>query len=231
MRIKVILFILLSFLNVAISSGQKNNRKISITGNVTDTRQRPVAGALIVIDRKLTSAVTNNKGIYKLKVPSNADSISICAGGNIINTVPIKGRTKIDFILNEADFSMQSARNNEPHDKQVDIGFGTVSQKNLMTPVSTIDARGHKYDAYKDIYEILQGTAGVIVRGHSVQIDGPSSMFSSTEPLYVVDGMTVSTLDGITPTMIESISILKGSSAAIYGSRGSNGVILITLIK
>jgi TonB-dependent starch-binding outer membrane protein SusC len=231
MNIKVILFIFISFLNVAVSSGQKSNKKVSITGIVTDTRQKPLAGASIVIDRKLTNTVTNNKGIYKLKVLSNADSISIYTGGNITNTVPIKGRTKIDFILNEADLFIQNGLNNEPNEKQVDVGFGTVRQKDLMTPVRTIDGRGHKYDAYKNIYEILKGTAGVIVRGNSVQIDGPSSIFSSTEPLYVVDGMTVSTLDGITPTMIESISVLKGSSAAIYGSRGSSGVILITLIK
>jgi len=231
MRIKVILFIILSFLNVAISSGQKNNKKVSITGIVTDTRQRPLAGAWIIIDGKNTNAVTNSNGVYKLKVHSDADSMTIFAAGNGVRTVAIMGRTKIDFIFNEADLSIQNARNNESNDKRVDVGFGTVSQKNLLTPVSTIDARGGKYSAYKDIYEILKGTAGVIVRGNSIQIEGPSSMFSSTEPLYVIDGMTVSTLDGITPPMIESISVLKGSSATIYGSRGANGVILITLIK
>jgi TonB-dependent SusC/RagA subfamily outer membrane receptor len=231
MRIKVILFILISFLNVAVSTGQKSNRKVSITGIVTDTRQRPIAGALIVIDRKHTNAVTNSKGIYKLKVQSDADSITIFVAGNGVLTVAIKGRTKIDFILNEADLSILNARKNEPKDKQVDVGYGTVSQKDLQTPVSTIDGRGGKYSAYKDIYAVLQGTPGLIVRGNSVQILGPSSTFSNGEPLFIVNGMTVSNLDWITPTMIESISVLKGSSASIYGSQGGNGVILISLIK
>jgi TonB-dependent SusC/RagA subfamily outer membrane receptor len=53
----------------------------------------------------------------------------------------------------------------------------------------------------------------------------------STEPLFIVDGVTVQSIDGISPTLVESISVLKGSSASIYGSRGANGVILITLIK
>jgi TonB-dependent SusC/RagA subfamily outer membrane receptor len=231
MRIKVILFTLLSFLYVAVSSGQKHNKKVFITGIVTDTRQIPLAGAMIRIDGKRTNAITNSYGTYKLKVRSDADSISIFAGGDVISTIPIMGRTKIDFILNEADLFKHNAQINDANDKQINVGFGTVNQKNLLTPVSTIDGRGGKYAAYKDIFEILKGTAGVIVRGTSVQIEGPSSMFSSTEPLYVVDGMTVRTLDGITPAMVESISVLKGSSTTIYGSRGGNGVILITLIK
>ncbi len=231
MRIKVILLILVSFLNVAISSGQKDNKKVSITGIVTDTRQKPLAGIMILIDGKQTNAVTNRNGVFKLKVRSDADSMTVFAVGNGMSTVPIMGRTQINFVLKEADLSIQDARNNEANDKRINVGFGTVSQKNLLTPVSTIDGRGGKYAAYKDIYEILKGTAGVIVRGNSVQIEGPSSMFSSTEPLYVVDGMTVSTLDGISPIMVENISVLKGSSATIYGSRGANGVILITLVK
>jgi len=231
MRIKVILLIILSFLNFAVSSGQKNSKKISITGIVTDNRQRPLAGAIILIDGKRTNSVTNNNGIYKLKIKSDADSITIFASGNRVSTVPIKGRNKIDFIFNEADLSKRNVQNNEASEKQVDVGYGTVSQKDLLTPVSNIDGRGGKYSAYRDIYAILKGTPGLIVRGNSVQILGPSSTFSTGEPLYVVNGMTVSSLDGITPTMIESISVLKGSSASIYGSQGGNGVILITLIK
>jgi TonB-dependent starch-binding outer membrane protein SusC len=228
MRIKVILFILVSFLSIAVSSGQKNSKKVSITGIVTDARQRPLVGALILIDGKRTNAVTNSNGVFKLKVRSDADSMTIFAVGNGVRTVPIMGRTKIDFILDVAD---PSNLNTQVYDKQVDVGYGTISEKDLLTPVSTIDGRGSKYAAYKDIFEILKGTAGVIVMGNRVQIEGPSSMFSSTEPLYVIDGMTVRTLDGITPSMVESITVLKGSSTTIYGSRGGNGVILISLMK
>lgn len=229
MKTKVILFILLSVLNVAVSSGQKNNKKVVIMGVVTDTLHRPVPGALVLIDGKSSDALSNNDGVFKLKVRSDADSITIMAFGNRISTVQIMGRTRIDFVLDVADMADQDSE--IIPEKRVDVGYGTVRQKDLLSPVSTIDGKNHKYDAYKDIYEILKGTPGVIVRGNSVQIDGPSSMFSSTEPLYVVDGMTVGSIDGITPMMVESISVLKGSSTAIYGSRGGNGVILITLIK
>jgi TonB-dependent SusC/RagA subfamily outer membrane receptor len=228
MRIKTALFILLSFLTVAVSSGQKN-KKVILTGIVTDVLQRPLVGALILIDGKNTNVVTNNNGIYKIKVHADADSITVVTFTSGINTVPIKGRTKIDFVLGPVDKSKQNAQNKPENEKQVDVGYGNVSKKDLLTPVSTIDGRNNKYATYKDIYEILKGTPGVIVRGNSVQIQGPSSINSGTEPLYVVDGMIVSTVDGISPSMIESISVLKGASASIYGSRGANGVILVTL--
>jgi TonB-dependent starch-binding outer membrane protein SusC len=231
MRIKVILFIIVSFMTVAVSSGQKTNKKIFVTGIVTDAGQRPMVGALILIDGKSTNVVTDNSGIYKIKVRPDADSITIFTITNGMSTVLIKGRTKIDFILGEADPSKQNAQNKPVNDKQVDIGYGSVSQKNLLTPASTIDGRNGKYAAYKDIYEILKGTPGVIVRGNSVQIQGPTSINSGTEPLFVIDGMAVETIDGISPSMVESITVLKGASTSIYGTRGANGVILITLSK
>jgi TonB-dependent SusC/RagA subfamily outer membrane receptor len=70
----------------------------------------------------------------------------------------------------------------------------------------------------------------VQVNGKSIQIQGPSSINLSSEPLFVVDGMAVTSIDDIRPQQVKSIEILKGASASIYGSRGSNGVIMITLI-
>ena len=231
MKIKIVLFIFLSVMNVAVSSGQKGNKKVLIMGIVTDTLQRPVVGAIILIDGKSTDAITSSDGVFKLKVRSDADSLTIFAAGNRMSTVPIMGRKRIDFILDVADQPKKDIRDDQVNDKQVDVGYGTVSEKNLLTRVSTIDGRANNYSSYKDIYEILKGTPGVIVRGKSIQIDGPSSMFSGTEPLFVVDGMAVGSIDGITPIMVQSISVLKGSSTAIYGSRGANGVILINLNK
>jgi TonB-dependent SusC/RagA subfamily outer membrane receptor len=71
---------------------------------------------------------------------------------------------------------------------------------------------------------------GVQVSGTSIRIQGASSLMLSTEPLFVVDGMVVNSIGDIQPFTVKSIEILKGSSAAIYGSRGANGVILINLV-
>jgi TonB-dependent SusC/RagA subfamily outer membrane receptor len=231
MKTKAIFLILFSFLIIASTSGQKANKKIVVTGLVTDANRSPLVGALVLIDGKNTSIVTDNNGVYKLKVRPDADSITIVTFTNGINTLPINGRTSIDFILGAAEVSDNNAQVKKTDDKRVDIGYGSVSQKDLLTRVNTIDGRNSKYATYKNIYEILKGTPGVIVKGNSVQLQGPSSFNSGTQPIFVVDGMVVESVDGISPAMVESISVLKGASASIYGSRGANGAILITLIN
>ena len=231
MKIKVFFLILLSLLYITSANGQKNNKKIVVSGLVTDVRQKPLVGAMILIDGKNTNRTTNNNGIYKLKVRPDADSITIVTFTHGISTVPINGRTNIDFILAGLHLSQQNAHKKQSNDQQVNIGYGNVNQKNLSTPVTTIDARNRKYSAYKDIYEILRELPGVTVSGSSVRIQGVSSINSGTQPLFVVDGMPVETVDQIFPSSVANISVLKGASTSIYGSRGANGVILITLIK
>jgi TonB-dependent SusC/RagA subfamily outer membrane receptor len=210
--------------------GQKNNKKIVVTGTVINAGQKPIVGALILIDGNNTNVVTDNNGLYKLKVRPDADSITIVTFRNGISTVAINGRTNINFTLGNPDLSKQDVQKKSENTQQVNIGYGKVSEKNRLTNVSTIDARSSKYATYKNIFEILKGTPGVVVRGNSVQIQGQSSFNSGTEPLYIVDGMAVESIDGISPSMVESISVLKGASASIYGSRGANGAIIITLI-
>ncbi|MDO9341529.1 MAG: TonB-dependent receptor plug domain-containing protein [Bacteroidales bacterium] len=230
MKLKVFLLILISVLSITVSSGQKTNKKIVISGLVTDAQLNPVTGALILIDGKNTNIVTNNQGFYKVRVRPDADSITILTFNNGISNVVINGRATINFTLGGPSTSQQNFQNKPGNDEVVNIGYGSVSQKNLLTPVSIIDGRNSKYGTYKNIYEILKGTPGVMVNGNSIKIQGVSSFNLSTEPLFVVDGMVVETIDGISPSMIESITVLKGASTSIYGSRGANGVILITLI-
>jgi TonB-dependent SusC/RagA subfamily outer membrane receptor len=230
MRTKAFLIILLSLLCVNFASGQKANKRITITGTVTNTMDQPIRGALIVVDGKNTNSATDDHGVYRLRVRSDADSLTIVTFTNGMSTAAIEGRTKIDFILGTPGQSKQNSRNTPHDDKQIDIGYGSISQKSVLTQVNTIDGRNSKYATYKTIYDILKGTPGVIVKGNSVQLQGQTSFNSGTEPLYVVDGMVVESVDGISPSMVESISVLKGASASIYGSRGTNGAILITLI-
>lgn len=72
---------------------------------------------------------------------------------------------------------------------------------------------------------------GVVVNGESIRIRGPNSFFQNNDPLFVVDGIPVSSISNIRPNMVESISVLTEAAASIYGSRGVNGVIVITLRK
>jgi TonB-dependent SusC/RagA subfamily outer membrane receptor len=231
MRSTFVLILLISSLIFVPASGQKNNKKITVTGIVTDSGQRPLSGALLMVDGTNTGIATDNSGYYKLRVKPDADSITVVTFTSGVRTLPIQGKTTINFVMGGNPGPEITSNVNPGNEKKIDIGYGNVSQKDVLTQVNTVDARSHKYDSYKNIYEILKGLPGVVVKGNSIQIQGPSSFTSGTEPIYVVDGMVVESIDGISPSMVESISVLKGASASIYGSRGANGAILITLIN
>jgi TonB-dependent SusC/RagA subfamily outer membrane receptor len=229
MKIKILFLILLSVLSLPSVSGQKTNKKAVISGMVTDQSKHPVSGAIILIDGRNSNKTTNNKGIYKVKVRTDADTLTVVSFNNGIASEAIKGRTIIDLSLKGSGTS-QYLQQKKGNDEVVNIGYGNIRQRDLTTSVSQIDGKKGKYSTYNNIFEVLKGTPGVIVSGTSVKIQGTSSLTLSTEPLYVVDGMTVSSIENISPIQIEDISVLKGAAASIYGSRGANGVILITLI-
>lgn len=231
MKIKIFLLILFSVLLIPPVLAQKSNKKIMVTGTVTDAQNKPIYGALVMVDGKNTNVSTNNKGNYKVRVRPDADSITIVTFNNGVIAQAINSRTNINFILGASNLSNQVPQGHTGNEESVNIGYGNVKQKNLLNNVSTIDARSGKYATYKNIYEILKGTPGVMVNGNSIKIQGQSSFTSGTEPLFVVDGMTVQSVDDISPAMVESISVLKGASTSIYGARGANGVILISLIR
>jgi TonB-dependent SusC/RagA subfamily outer membrane receptor len=231
MKIKLFFLLLLSMLLIAPVQGQKTNKKIVVSGTVTDLSKKPVEGAMILIDGQNTNILTNNKGIYKVKVRPDADTLTVLSFNNGMKSESLKGKTVIDFTLTGTPDSKRNVPVNAEGDKTVDIGYGSVKQRDLVTPVNSINARNSRYATYKNIYEILKETPGVTVNGTSVKIQGPSSLNLSSEPLYIVDGQTTYSIDNISPLQVESISVLKGASASIYGSRGANGVIIINLIK
>ena len=101
----------------------------------------------------------------------------------------------------------------------------------MASKVSKISGSDKANANYTDIYEMIKGQVpNVEVHGKSIRIQGASSFIeASTEPLLIVDGIIVNTIEGIPPQSVRSIEILKGADAAIYGSRGANGVVMVTL--
>jgi TonB-dependent SusC/RagA subfamily outer membrane receptor len=224
MKTKTFLIVLICFPVIEVF-GQN---KTEITGRVIDTNQKPVARASVFIDNVKTGK-TNGKGVYKVKTTPDAKTIKVVSSGGQVVELPVDGRQEINFSVPEG---FSAVKNPEPkvetEDEMVNVGYSSVSQKGLTTPVTKIDGRKQNI-VYRDIYEMLRGKPGVQVTGKSVKIQGASSLMSGTEPLYVVDGVVVNDVDNIPPQQVRSIEILKGPSASIYGSRGANGVILITL--
>lgn len=228
MKNKLILTVL--FLGFSLFSFSQG--KITITGKVNDTNKKPVKGASIFVDDTGTGVTTNKKGLYKVEVSPDARVIRILSATGQILEQPISGKTEVNFEVpaNFAGVKKPEQPKSGLSDEEVNVGYGTIRKKDLSSPVTKIN--GNQKVAYKDIYEMLRGKPGVQVNGKSVRVQGGvNSMMLSSEPLYVVDGVTVNSIDDIIPQEVQSIEVLKGSSAAIYGSRGANGVILITRRK
>lgn len=232
MKTKAI-FILMALVLAGVTAyGQKKAKKITITGYVSDYRQAPVSNAMILIDGEKTNAVTDGHGIYKVKVPATAGTIAVFTLSSGVKEEEIKGRNRIDFVIPVGVESNTQVPQESPGNEVINVGYGNARKKDLTTSVGKIDNTDNKYSTYTNIYDMIRGeVSGVQVQGTSIKIMGVNSLNLSTEPLFVVDGMQVSTISNIPPQAVKSIEILKGSSAAIYGVRGANGVILITTVK
>ena len=205
---------------------QNSGGKIIITGIATDINNHPIANAAILVDTKNSGILTDSKGMYKIKVKPGATRIAVLnlSGGQAEEE--IAGRTVINFQL--SGFNTTEVKD-QPGDKIVNIGYGYTAAKDMTTSVRKIDASIGKNAAYSNIYDMLRVDPSVQVNGNRVVIRGVGSN-NSTDPLFVVDGVVIPTIDNINPQLVKSIEILKGADATIYGARGANGVVMITLI-
>ena len=227
-KIRILLCLFLAVNSIIGLYGQKSGKRITITGYVVDGTTTPVADAIIMIDGEKTDKITDSKGFYKIKVRKENKKIGVFTSSNGIIEKEIEGRKNIDFTFPGSIPYLKA----DPKEEPVDVGYGKVKKKDLIVPVGKIDGAKSKYAGYDNIYDMIRGQVpGVVVNGTSIIIRNASSINMSNEPLFVVDGVPVSTIDNILPQNVKSIEVLKGSAASIYGSRGSNGVILINLLK
>lgn len=203
-----------------------------VMGKVVDTGGFPLPGVSIVLKGTTTGTVTDVNGEFYLdNVASDATLVFSFIGFENMN-VPVDGRTAINVILEESSIGL---------DEVVAVGYGTVKKANVVGSIAKINEDALADRPVARVEQALQGQmAGVSVRSTSgapgsditVNVRGAASINGESTPLYVVDGVPLDNLSGVNPSDISSIEVLKdAASAAIYGSRGSNGVILVTTKK
>lgn len=204
---------------------------IGISGRVVNKKGEPLQNVSVLVAGTKNGTTTNNDGRFKLTVTDNKNIVlEISSIGYLTKKVPVGNETEINVILEQDITGLNDV---------VVIGYGTARKKDLTGSVSQVKSEELESAPVYDIGEALKGhSSGVQVTNNSgapgsriqVRIRGGNSMIGSNTPLYVVDGFpVVGGIDFLNPSDIESINILKDASAtAIYGSRGANGVVIIT---
>ncbi len=204
---------------------------MTVTGTITDTAMVPVSGVLLVVDGESTVITTNRNGIYKLKIKPYVKSIGAFTNNMGSVATVWDGRSVVDLVLDGRTGLLNFTPEIPAGERRIDVGYGTKRRKDLTTDVGFIDGQDEVNLSYTNIYDMIQGKVpGVQVSGNKITIRGINSINMGTDPLFVVDGVVVNSIDNISPRQVKSISVLKGSDASIYGSRGAGGVILITLL-
>lgn len=212
--------------------GTSVRKKKKVTGLVTDATGEPIIGANVIEKGVAANGViTDIDGRFSLEVADNA-SLAISYIGYFAQDVSTKGRNDLNVVLQEDTQTL---------DEVVVVGYGVQKKVNLTGAVATIDSKSLQSRPATNVSNAIQGLLpGVTVISGSGQPGNDNSTIrvrgvgtlNNSNPMFVVDGMPVSSINDVDPNDIENISVLKdASSAAIYGSRAANGVILITTKK
>ena len=201
----------------------------TIKGVVTDESGEPLIGAGVVVEGTTIGTVTGIDGDYELTVPADAVNLVFSFIGLSDQTVPIAGQTVIDVVL-KVDSTFL--------DEVVVVGYQTVKRRDLLGAVASVGSDKLTEQPVTTVSQALSGKmAGVSVittegdpdADIKIRVRGGGSITQDSSPLYIVDGFPVESINDIPSSEIQSIDVLKDAfSTAIYGSRGANGVVIVT---
>ena len=219
----------LLFFIVAVISLGVSAQNVTVKGTVKDKTGETVIGASVVEKGNTTNGtITDIDGNYSLNVPSNATLVFSFVGMKSYE-IAVKGQTTINVTMEDDSQALEEV---------VVIGYGSVKRKDLTGSVATVNSDVLAAVPVANATEALQGKmAGVQITttegspdaDMTIRVRGGGSITQSNEPLFIVDGFPVESISDIPASDIEDITVLKdASSTAIYGSRGANGVILVT---
>ena len=203
--------------------------QVKVSGTVMDNGHEAIIGASVMERGTTNGTVTDLDGQFTLDVSSPNAVLVFSYVGMQTKEEKLNGRSQLTITLTD---------DNKVLDEVVVIGYGTAKRKDITTAVSSVSTEDLEKIPIVSAAQAMQGkAAGVTVvkpngqpgTGMVVRVRGTTSMNASNDPLYVVDGVPMTDIDFLAPNDIESMQVLKdASSAAIYGSRAANGVIMIT---
>jgi TonB-dependent SusC/RagA subfamily outer membrane receptor len=204
-----------------------------VSGTVTDVNGETIIGASVVVKGTSNGTVTDFDGNYLLSGVGADAVLEFSYVGYESQTIAVEGRKIIDVVMAEMSVGM---------DEVVVIGYGSLSKKEVSSSIVQVDSKDFVKGPMNNPMEMLVGkVAGLTVNttsaadpnsNSSLQIRGAGSLSGSNEPLYVIDGIAGGDIRNLSSQDIESITVLKdAASAAIYGTRGANGVVLVTTKK
>lgn len=227
--------LLFAFVLLFISSYSQGR---TITGTVSDDKDSPLSGATVSVKNTKISTSTNAQGAFSLSVPATGKTLVVSYVGMQSKEIAVGSGNTVSITLTGGANALTDV---------VVIGYGKARRANLTSAQTSVSAKELERTVNTTVEQAIQGrAAGVYVTqnsgqpggGISVAIRGISSINGNTEPLYVIDGVQIqgggtasssNPLAGLNPSDIEDIQVLQGPSAtAIYGSRATNGVLLIT---
>jgi TonB-linked SusC/RagA family outer membrane protein len=218
---------------VLLKSESALKQQVTITGTVKDANtNEPVIGANIIEEgAKTGGAVTDVDGNFSIKVSSNEATLAISFIGYLTENVVIGGRSSIEVLLTPDITAL---------DEIVVVGYGTQKKADLSSAIATVNSEDLATKPVSTFEQAMQGvSAGITItsnrgapgEGAIMRIRGVGSV-NNTNPLIVIDGIPTDGTTSLDPQDIESVQILKdAASAAIYGARGANGVVLISTKK
>ena len=218
--------------STSIKSGTTTEQpKKEISGTIRDSKETPLPGVSVVVKGTTTGTITDADGKFRIAVPDDATTLAFTFIGMKKQEINIGNNSTINVTLAEEVVGIEEI---------VAIGYGTARKKDITGSISSVSSANLETRSIVSVQQGLQGLVSglnVVDRNASpgelsaITIRGASSITAGTDPLWVVDGFPTDQRNAaaISPTDIESVDILKDASAtAIYGSRGGNGVIIVT---
>lgn len=205
------------------------SQNITVQGSVKDTHGELLIGVTVQVTNTSIGTVTDMDGRFTLQNVPSAGTLEVSYVGMKTQLIPIEGKRQFEITLEE---------DAEILDEVVVVGYGTQTRREITGSIANVSEEDFNKGITRDASDLLQGkVAGLIItsgsgdvtRGSQIRLRGTSTLQNDQGPMIVIDGIPGGDMSTVSPSDIESISVLKdASSAAIYGSRAAGGVILIT---